>query len=540
MQSALSRHIQKCHKEEEEVKAALKLPGPEKQQAFKNMKRQGIYQFNVKALCNQSEEELIKERKTAQHKSYTQMAMCSLCKAFLNKNTMHRHKKICKRAEETTIPPCGISLNVFKEVEYPASYVQFVYTRIQTDDVGMKIRDDTFIKDYGFMEYQAIEGSSFKLTEKLNTLRSKMRRLARLFMEFQKIASEAGVVVKHCSEMFNVKSIKLLSTAVNSMTIDPEGEMKSGLRLGLRSLILEVSNSIYSTHMVMGEDDKALEAEKFRKVLQVRWKSFFRSAQEAIIKKRQNESRDPKRLPSVEDIKQIQQFTKSSVKELVSDAAYSLMTQTLFCKLRNFIASRLTLFNARRGGEATRLTVSELKDAFKDKWVDESFIKKGTESDDFEKMACKLKCAYLHSSKKSELVPVIIPEDCWKGLQMLTDVENRKLAGIHPQNEFVFANTEDSVDHVSGWQCVHDVCEKADVPRNITATDMRHFVATHYASLEVPQQERDFFIQKHMGHSKFINENVYQCPPAVREIKMAGKFLMTLDSYEGKYDKVLE
>lgn len=69
---------------------------------------------------------------------------------------------------------------------------------------------------------------------------------------------------------------------------------------------------------------------------------------------------------------------------------------------------------------------------------------------------------------------------------------------------------------------------------------MRHFVATHYASLEVPQQERDFFIQKHMGHSKFINENVYQCPPAVREIKMAGKFLMTLDSYEGKYDKVLE
>lgn len=216
------------------------------------------------------------------------------------------------------------------------------------------------------------------------------------------------------------------------------------------------------------------------------------------------------------------------------------MTQTLFCKLRNFIASRLTLFNARRGGEATRLTVSELKDAFKDKWVDESFIKKDTESDDFEKMACQLKCAYLHSSKKSELVPVIIPEDCWKGLQMLADVENRKLAGIHPQNEFVFANTEDSVDHVSGWQCVCDVCEKADVPRNITATDMRHFVATHYASLEVPQQERDFFIQKHMGHSKFINENVYQCPPALREIKMAGKFLMTLDSYEGKYDKVLE
>ena len=77
---------------------------------------------------------------------------------------------------------------------------------------------------------------------------------------------------------------------------------------------------------------------------------------------------------------------------------------------------------------------------------------------------------------------------------------------------------EDSLDHVSGWQCVRNVFEKAGVSRYITATDMRHYVATFHASLEVPQHEIDCFIQKHMGHSKCINENVYQCPPAIHMV----------------------
>lgn len=60
----------------------------------------------------------------------------------------------------------------------------------------------------------------------------------------------------------------------------------------------------------------------------------------------------------------------------------------MFCKFRNFIVSCLILFNVRRGGEVIRFIVLELKDVFKDKWVDELFIKKDIESDDFEKMVC--------------------------------------------------------------------------------------------------------------------------------------------------------
>ncbi|XP_048750683.2 uncharacterized protein LOC125662490 [Ostrea edulis] len=537
-QSALTRHIQKCHRGEEEVKAAMNLPGPERRQAFKNMKRKGIYQHNAqvmksKELDIQSVSELIRERNTGTCLSTTTLVMCSLCKAFLKKTNLYRHKRLCKGAEETTTPPTGISLKVLKEVEYPVKYHQFL-EKFHTDDVGETIKGDTFIKEFGFMEFQSLEGTTIKLAEKLNTLRSKLRRLARLFIYFKTVASEAGVEVKGCDDMFCVKGIKLLSTAVNGMTQDSEGDIKSGLKLGLRSLILEVSNSIYATQMLMQEEDKALDVEKFQKVLKIRWKSFFDSAQEAILKKRQNESRDPKHLPTLEEIRNLGRFTKSNIKELVKNNMYSQMDQNSFCRLRNIIACRLTLFNARRGGEAARLTIAELNDGLSGKWVDKSLIQKCDDDDDIKKMSCEIKLSYLHSSKKTQLVPVIMPEDCWQGLKMLSDSDHRKSAGVHSTNEFVFANTEGSIDHVSGWQCVRGVFDKAGISRYITATGMRHYVATLYAAEDVSEEDRDFFILKHLGHSRFTNENIYQSPPGIRELMTAGKFLLKVDQGDEK------
>lgn len=68
----------------------------------------------------------------------------------------------------------------------------------------------------------------------------------------------------------------------------------------------------------------------------------------------------------------------------------------------------------------------------------------------------------------------------------------------------------------------------------MTATDVRHHVATLYASLEVPESDRRLFFD-HMGHSEFINKNVYKSPPAVREVTRVGKFLDLLDKGKCSY-----
>ena len=49
-----------------------------------------------------------------------------------------------------------------------------------------------------------------------------------------------------------------------------------------------------------------------------------------------------------------------------------------------------------------------------------------------------------------------------------------------------------------------------------------------YAMLDLPEEERELFY-KHMGHSKTINETVYQDPPALMEVLKVGRNLVAID-----------
>ena len=51
---------------------------------------------------------------------------------------------------------------------------------------------------------------------------------------------------------------------------------------------------------------------------------------------------------------------------------------------------------------------------------------------------------------------------------------------------------------------------------------------TKFANLEMPVSDRQFFFS-HMGHSGDVNENIYQCPPTLRELQQVGSYLTEID-----------
>ena len=129
------------------------------------------------------------------------------------------------------------------------------------------------------------------------------------------------------------------------------------------------------------------------------------------------------------------------------------------------------------------------------------------------------------------MVPVLIPKDTQKALGLLADKRIRKDVCVSSKNKYLFPSTQGSECHASGWHIIHNLCKKLELSSsgNITATRQRHRVSTLFASLDLPQSERNAFFA-HMGHSEDINVNVYQAPPAITEIIKVGKHLTKMDT----------
>jgi hypothetical protein len=182
---------------------------------------------------------------------------------------------------------------------------------------------------------------------------------------------------------------------------------------------------------------------------------------------------------------------------------YKKFNDREFAELRDLADCRLTLFNARRGGEPARLTVRNWLDAKSNVWLSRDRLDSMTKEE--LQLFANIKVMY-QTGKGNHLVPFLIPQDTQAALDKLSDEETRNDCGILPTNEYLFPSTKYSTEHVYGWYAVRRICVDAGVtkPRNLTATKMRHRVSTLDASLDVPESQRCHFY-KHMGHSASTN-----------------------------------
>jgi hypothetical protein len=112
------------------------------------------------------------------------------------------------------------------------------------------------------------------------------------------------------------------------------------------------------------------------------WPKFFATAEESVLKKRHSDLRRPVRLPRDEEVEKLEVFTKRIIEDLSSAAGHQILENNEYCQLRDTVVCRLTLCNARRGGEPSRMTLKEWEDALKGVWVDPSKVENITDEMD--------------------------------------------------------------------------------------------------------------------------------------------------------------
>ena len=448
------------------------------------------------------------------------LAMCGNCKGFFGSAHLWRHKRNCTVDGASNTESVGSDLPAHlltkalssSKVAEENSFAGNVLARFRSDECGSLCSSDKLITNVGEYHYS-------KCPKKRVLAMTSMRRLGNLLLKFREAADDDSLSGE---EMLRRKFFPQLHTAIDLLCNE-----NASLKVAIGYLIKTACDVMKGVYLIENNDLLAKEVEDFKSVLDLFWGRIFASAVETVELRRQERLRKPARLPAEYDVARVREHMCARLNALLSDEYLQWSSSEYSC-LRSLIVSRLTLFNARRGGEPARLTLQEWKDAEQDAWIDQQLIQ--NVEDPLEKgLLGKFKLAYMSGKGTKYLVPVLIPIDLVPAIKKL--VEIRDIVGVRPDNPYLFANMQNSLDYVSGWQCVRDVCKAAGIENHsrLTATTMRHRASTLYALEDVPEQERESFY-RHMGHGKDVNKLVYQAPLGVQEVCKMGKYFQKLDN----------
>ena len=255
-----------------------------------------------------------------------------------------------------------------------------------------------------------------------------MRRLASLYTDFQKIwndkQQEESCSAPQIRDMFKRRNFAVLEVAIDKNSTDEEGKIKPGLKIALAYILKTAGKIIKASLLMEDKDEEASEIDKFVDVLNLNNNYIFGDAQYLLNKGRQIKLRKPDTLPQETDVQMVRTYTIQTVQNLLNDE-YLHWTAHEFIQLRDLVACRLTLFNARRGGEPSRLHLRELHEADAEAWIEKRHMHQL--QDPAEKALLKnTKIAYQSGKGTKRLVSILIPSDMVEAMRKLTDQELRK------------------------------------------------------------------------------------------------------------------
>ena len=524
----LKRHITRKHGSEDSVVEILRLSVAEQKKAIQKLRRQGIYDRNRQIIMQDpnSTKELLREKHRRTSVGDSRLAMCGNCRGFFAAAHLWRHKRNCIQDEShngevvsSDLPAKLLTKTVSVD---EGSFVANVLARFRSDECGSLCINDKLITNVGEHHYN-------NSTKKRVSTMTTMRRLGHLLLKFREASLNDELTGE---DMLRRNHFPQLRTAIDLLCCENDS-----LRVAVGYLMKTSCEVMKGIYLIQKNDLLAKEVDDFKAVLDLFWGQIFASAAAKVELRRQERLRKPARLPAEDDVRRVREFIHAQLDELLSDE-YRLWTSQDYCHLRALIVCRLTLFNARRGGEPARLTLREWNDAEQDAWIDQQLVQ--NVEDPLEKaLLGRFKLAYMSGKGTKYLVPVLIPVDLVTAIRKLVAI--RDAVGVRTDNPYVFANMQNSLDAVSGWHSVHDVCVSAGVENHsrLTATTMRHRASTLYALEDVPEHERESFY-RHMGHGKDINKLVYQAPLGIQEVCKIGKYFVKFDSHNNVQTATVE
>lgn len=506
----LKRHILRKHKSDPEVKSIISKPAHIQNKFFDGKRREGIYEYNLQLIGDGLDPEM-RERKPVLE---DQLRVCSDCKGFYSNKYFFKHKCVIHEDSAPQALKPRLLQNVMNDnMDNDKGFLD-ILNRFREGEVGDFCRTNKTIKLIGYKHFNLRRHEEGKQDEVRKTIMAEMRELSKLFFCFRSLSGSEERMVE---DMFRREHLLDLVEALKQLTTTSDKQEKHGQKLFLDAVLLRSVKTLEGYFAQTMQDTKKKELKNFRSAYKSLQHELFPSARQKCIKNSLETNRKPASLPNEQKVLQLKEFIATEISFILKN-----YTVKNFAYLRSLVVARLTLFNARRGEEASRMLFSEWEEAEKGTWLpDEELEKIKDHAEQY--LLGHFKLAYL-KGKGKKYVPVLIPNDLMSAIQVLK--QDRSKFGIREDNPFLFA-TKNGLSHCSGWHAVAEVCAEAGI-NIITATKMRHRLSSIYASLDMSPENRKIFLQ-HMGHEEQINRENYQCPLGIRTACIMGKMLSSVD-----------
>ena len=390
--SKIPRHLERCHKDEEDVKTALECPKKSKERAniWQKITRLGDFEINIEAMKENLDVKPCSVRKSKKNEKVDSLP-CEFCYGFFNARKLTEHTKVCfLQKHDAKAKSCVKSSRVMLATSITdgkfGKVHQQILSRMKRDDLHLIVRNDDMLLTLASVEME--KKDKFRFQDICYTLRV----VGKLLIQYKKLSNNE-----------NARSIDLV-TPQNYDTVVSAMKQMSGYK-GSRDitnphLVLKIGYSLRTLALIAKMHYLKISAmdmvEKMRCLMELYETDYaiFSNNARAVYEKRQGNA--PEELPDECDVKEVRDFCVSEICRLSEN---NELTVEEHRSLSKFVYVRLLTFNARRGGEPAKLTLEDWKNVEKDVWKRKSDMEQLTDPVEMA-LAKRLKLCYVEGKRK--------------------------------------------------------------------------------------------------------------------------------------------
>nr|XP_023028017.1 uncharacterized protein LOC111516064 [Leptinotarsa decemlineata] len=360
-------------------------------------------------------------------------------------------------------------------------------------------------------------------------IRQTMRQLGRLLLQMKSCDKKISSLSEALRPVFFdnlLKAVKCLcSSSFNDQIVQKYGIPSLALKIG--HSLRKCAQIVRSEALRKGDLNTDRETKGFMDIMDLEWRHKISSIALKTLHERKINCTEM--LPITSDILKLNHYLDVVIETCLLNFYSEVDISQHWHKLSSAVLCRIILFNKRRSGEASRMTLEQY--ACRPDWKEQCTTELKDSLTSLEKtLANRLVVVEVHGkSRKNFKVPILLTPELKKAVDTL--IKTRHLANVYSKNVYVFPRSGTSLTNLRGHDCLKQFSIAADLqsPELITSTKLRKYVATVVQVFDLKESESDW-LARHLGHDIRIHRDFYRLHESAVELTKVSRILLAVDS----------